>query len=100
MKYKAAPRVLLAALLCSGCAAGYFIAMPFGMGGGCLFEGVFDGVVGHHLFLEGVCTCFGALHHLDYLAVGTSFAFLERCNGFLCHISEVFILFLYGWSCA
>lgn len=64
-----------------------------------LFKGFLNFFVRNHFFLEYVSSCFGRLFHADYLAVGTSFAFLERCNGFLCHILGVYvgviILFLY-----
>lgn len=51
-----------------------------------LFEDALYCVVGYHLLLESVGAGFGRFHHLDNLRVGTAFAFLQRCNGFLCHI--------------
>lgn len=56
-----------------------------------LFKSVFNGVVGHHFLFEDVSTGLGRLNHFDYLAIGTAFAFLERCDGFLCHILECVI---------
>lgn len=58
---------------------------------GVLFECFFHSIIGNHLLLEGVSACLGRLHHLDNLAVGAAFTLLEGCDGFLCHISVVFI---------
>lgn len=51
-----------------------------------LFQYALYSVVGNHLLLESVGACFGRLHHFDNLGVGTAFAFLQRRDGFLCHI--------------
>lgn len=56
-----------------------------------LLEGVLYGVVGYHLFLEDVSAGFGRLYHLDDFAVSAAFTFLQRGDGFLCHISVVVI---------
>ena len=64
-----------------------------------LFQSVLDGVVGNHFFLEYVGSGLGRFDHFDYLAVGAAFALLERCDGFLCHISELlFDFFVNGNS--
>lgn len=60
-----------------------------------LFEGFLYGFVGNHLFFEDVSAGLGRLNHLDDLAVGTAFAFLERCNGFLCHILDSYLISLW-----
>ena len=58
-----------------------------GWGKGGLLQSVLNGVVGNHLFFEDVSAGFGRLNHLDNFAVCAAFTFLERGDGFLCHIS-------------
>lgn len=65
---------------------------------GKLLESVLDSVVGHHFLFEDISACFRRFLHYDDFAESTSFTFLKRRDGFLCHGSVVLILFLYEWS--
>lgn len=56
-----------------------------------LLECVFYGVVRNHFFLEHISAGLGALDHLDNFGVGAAFTLLKRCNGFLCHIVELYL---------
>ncbi len=47
-----------------------------------LFENVLNGVVGNHLFLEGVSTGLRRLNDLDDLAISAAFAFCRDATVF------------------